>query len=221
MKLSELGESRVRGYLFVLGQSLRSFLPNEMVRDVSREIDSHIRERVDRAEAVPDERTALEAVLAELGAPLQVAQAYAAEIAIDEAVSTGRVVSVARAVFQLATSTLVGFFASLGLFVGYSFGIAFLALAVLKPIFPENVGLIADAAGHVHALGLVSPMPEGATARGGYAIIPLCFVLGLGILVGTHRLARRFLGWWKVRFGRGRRGGAAFGTGLARGQGGL
>jgi uncharacterized membrane protein len=204
VKLSETGEARVRGYLFILGQSLRSFLPGEMVKDVLREIDSHIRERADATEPVPDERIALEALLAELGPPLQVAQAYAAEIAIDEAVSTGRLLAVGRAVFHLATSTFVGFFASLGLFVGYSMGVAFLVLAVLKPIFPDNVGFIVKGAGNFD-VGFTSPLPPGAVVRGGYAVIPLFIALGLAILVGTHRGARRFLGWWRARAAR-RRG---------------
>ena len=59
MKLSEAGESRVRGYLFVLGTSLRSFLPPRVVGDALRELESHIRERVDQIASEPDERTPL------------------------------------------------------------------------------------------------------------------------------------------------------------------
>ena len=48
MKISEVGESRVRGYLFVLERSLRTFLPREVVADAAREVESHIRERLDQ-----------------------------------------------------------------------------------------------------------------------------------------------------------------------------
>lgn len=51
MKLSENGEARVRGYLFVLGQSLRSFLPHALVIESLQELESHIRERIDQTEA--------------------------------------------------------------------------------------------------------------------------------------------------------------------------
>jgi hypothetical protein len=34
---------------------------------------------------------------------------------------------------------------------------------------------------------------------GGYWVIPICLGLGLAILVGTHRGARRFLAWWRER----------------------
>jgi uncharacterized membrane protein len=89
--LSETGESRINGYLFVLERSLRSFLPPEVVRDAVREIESHLRERVLSADGAPNEREALEKILAELGPPLRVAQAYSAERTIDEAVATGRI----------------------------------------------------------------------------------------------------------------------------------
>ena len=64
MKLSESGESRVRGYLYVLERSLRTFLPAAEAMDAAREVESHIRDRVDETDGSPDERTSLERVLA-------------------------------------------------------------------------------------------------------------------------------------------------------------
>ena len=46
---------------------------------------------------MPNERDALDRVLTELGPPLRVAQAYSAERTMDEAVATGRIVPMARA----------------------------------------------------------------------------------------------------------------------------
>ena len=113
MNLTETGESRMSGYLFVLERSLRSFLEPEAVRDAVKEIASHLRERVLSADGAPNEREALERILAELGPPLRVAQAYSAERTIDEAVATGRVVPMARAMWHLAASTVIGFGAGL------------------------------------------------------------------------------------------------------------
>src|SRR5476649_1251139 len=108
MQLTDTGESRVNGYLFVLERSLKSFLPPEVVRDAVREIESHLRERIASADGAPNEREVVERILAELGPPLRVAQAYSAERTIDEAVTTGRVVPMARAVWHLAVTTLIG-----------------------------------------------------------------------------------------------------------------
>jgi uncharacterized membrane protein len=198
MKLSDVGESRVRGYLFILGRSLRSSLPGDVVADALREVESHIRECVDQAEPTPDERTALERVLAELGPPLRVAQAYAAEITVDEAVSTGRLLPITRAVWQVASSTVKGFFIGLAILTGYLFGAALVLIAALKPIFPDNVGLfVVD--GTIQGFGALFPVAPGTEVYGGYWLIPVCLLTGQIILIGTHRGAWRFLSWWRAQ----------------------
>lgn len=198
MKLTEPGESRVNGYLFVLERSLKTFLPGDVVRDAVREIESHIRERIATADGAPSERAAFEQILAELGPPLRVAQAYSAERTIDEAVATGHLVPIVRAVGQLAQKTVTGFFAALGLFIGYAMSFAFFALAALKPIFPDNVG-IQYLHGVPVGLGAHFPVSPDTDLRGGYWIIPIALFFGMGIFVATHRGARKYLGWWRGR----------------------
>lgn len=199
MQLTDAGEARIRGYLFILGRSLRSFLPREVVQDALRELESHLRERIEQVSSMPNEQAALERVLGELGPPLRVAQAYASEMAVDEAITTGGLRAVLRALWRLATTTVAGFFAALGLFSGYVFGIALLSVAALKPLFPQNVGLIV-VDGMPRAFGAIFPLPAGAEVWGGYWVIPICVVLGMGFLALTHRGARAFLGWWRGRF---------------------
>jgi hypothetical protein len=96
VNLTETGQSRVNGYLFVLERSLKTFLPIEVVRDAVREI-SHLRERIAASDGSPNEREALERILLELGPPLHVARAYSAERIVDEAIATERVVPMLRA----------------------------------------------------------------------------------------------------------------------------
>ncbi len=197
MILSPAGESRVNGYLYVLDRALRSFLPRDTAADAVREIESHVRERISTIDAVPDERAALERVLAELGAPMRVAQAYSAERTFDEAVATGRLMAILSSIRHLATTTVVGFFAALGIAIGYLTSLAFLAIAILKPIFPNNVGVQ-----FIHGLpvGLGAHFPAGdADLRGGYWVVPLAVLFALGIFTVTHRGARRFIGWMRGR----------------------
>jgi uncharacterized membrane protein len=196
MNLTDTGESRVNGYLFVLERSLKTFLPADVVRDAVREIESHLRERIATFEAGPNERAALEQILAELGPPLRVAQAYSAERTIDEAVATGRFVPTLRAVWHLASTTVAGFFMALALFTGYFASFGFFAIAVLKVIFPANVG-VQYLGGFPVGLGAHFPLAPGTDLRGGYGVIPFALFCGLGIFVGTHRGARRFLAWWR------------------------
>jgi uncharacterized membrane protein len=197
MDLSHTGESRVNGYLFVLERSLRTFLPRETANDAVREIESHLRDRIAAAAVPVDERTTLEQILAELGPPLRVAQAYSAERTLDEAVTTGRVVAILRAVGHVATTTVVGFFGGLGIFIGYLLSFAFVAVAVLKPIFPANVGIQ-----FVRGIpvGVAAQFPAAtADLRGGYWVIPIALSVGLAIFAGTQWAARSFLGWFRRR----------------------
>ena len=198
MQLTDTGESRVNGYLFVLERSLKTFLPADVVRDAVREIDSHLRERIAAADSAPNERVALEQILSELGPPLRVAQAYSAERTVEEAVATGRFVPMIRAVSHLAVSTVWGFFLAFWLFICYVISFAFFAIAILKPIFPNNVG-IQFVHGFPVGMGVHIPLEPGVQLGGGYWVIPFAAACGLGIFVGTHRGARRALARWRDR----------------------
>lgn len=200
MILSDAGESRVRGYLFVLERSLNLGLPRDVARDATREIESHVRERIAAVGSSSDERAALEQILAELGPPLRVAQAYSTERTLDEAVITGRFLPMARAIAHLAATTLFGFFAALGLLVGYFAGAALLVIGALKPIFPDNVGFwVVNGPGSMpSSLGIKFPT-DGAVPAGGNWVILVGLVFGLGFLVLTHRGAKKFLAWGRAR----------------------
>ena len=198
MNLSDIGKSRVNGYLFVLERSLKTFLPGDAARDAVCEIESHVCERIAAVDGTPTERDALETILAELGPPLRVAQAYAAERIIDEAVTTGRLIPIARAIWQVAATTFMGSLVATGLFSAYAAGIAFLVVAVMKPIFPNNVGLLI-VNGIPRSFGAQFPTPPGGTMYGGYWIIPISIACGIAVLVVTHRAARRFLTHWRER----------------------
>jgi HAAS domain-containing protein len=198
MTLTETGQSRIRGYLFILERSLRSFLPPAVAADAVREVESHILDRLDQLPPSPDERAGIERVLTELGPPLRVARAYSMEMTVDEAVATGRLGAIARGLWHIAAATIGGFVAAIGLFCGYAIGLAFVAIAVLKPIFPANVGM-AFRHGWPIAIGARFPLEPGVEMRGGYWIIPLSLTLGALVLLGTHALARRLLAHWQRR----------------------
>ena len=244
MTLTEPGESRIRGYLFVLGRSLRSFLPPEVADDAVREVESHIRERIEQVEAregprshaeaavtgaaakagenfehieggersrsraeaaVPgsaakaDERAVVERVLAELGPPLRVAQAYSQEMTLDEAVTTGRFIPMVRALWHMATTSVFGFAWVLLVFVGWTMGISFLAVAVVKVIVPNNVGIF-TLNGQFYGAGAEFALPPGIESHPfGYWVVPVSLAIGLAIVVGTQRASRRILGWIRSR----------------------
>src|SRR6187401_975710 len=141
MNLSDDGEARIRGYLFMLETSLKTFLKRDVVADAVREVESHIRERVRETEPMPNERDALNRLLDALGPPHRLARAYSAELAVDAAVSSGRLGAMARAIFVLASNTVEGFAVGVALLCGYLLSASCLLVALMKPIFPDNVGL--------------------------------------------------------------------------------
>ena len=200
MKLTEGGESRIRGYLYVFERSLRSFLSPEIAADAVREVESHIRDAVAEAGDVPDERAALEVILQRLGSPMRVAQAYSLELVMDEAAATGRLTAVLRSLFHAATTGAMGFFAAFGLFVGYAMGAAFIVVAIMKVIFPNNVGFWMTPNGILVTSGVNFPAVRGGLEfHTSYWIIPGALLTGLVLLVLTHRLARRWIAWFRNR----------------------
>jgi hypothetical protein len=191
MTLSDTGESRVRGYLFILERSLRASTSAQLAADAVREVESHIRERIAESDGTPNEREALERILQRLGSPSTVARAYSLEMIMDEAVVGGRFVAVLRSLFLSSTTGIRRFVAAYLLFVGYVGAIGFILTALLKPIFPNNVGL------WMHdgfSFGAEFPAPPGAAPLGGYWIIPISLVIGLALLIFVHRLARQWAG---------------------------
>jgi len=200
MTLSPVGEARINGYLFVLQRSLKTFLPGDSARDAVREIESHLRERIAAADGSPNERDAIEKILAELGPPLRVAQAYSLERTVDEAVATGRIVPIVRALWHLAVSTAAGFLATLAVVIGTLIGVGTIAVAIAKPFFPQNVGFfMREGDAFPHNFGGQFPIPPGERLVGGYWVIPFALAAGLFMLVLTYRGARRFLVWWRER----------------------
>ena len=199
MTLTDTGESRVRGYLYVLERSMRASVSSALAADAVREVESHIRERVAESTGMPNEREALETILNRLGSPATVARAYSLEMIMEEAAIGGRVTAVMRSLFHGAATGIAAFFTVLLLFTGYVSGLAFISIAVLKPIFPNNVGLWTHEG---FSLGGEFPAPEGLTPLGGYWIIPICLLIGLAILIGTHVAARRWIAGLRERLRR-------------------
>ena len=78
-------------------------------------------------------------------------------------------------------------------------GFGFLS-AALKPVFPRTSGWVKDGVrGSFLRLAADFSAPSNWHVVGGYWVIPLCLFIGLGLLVLTHRGARRFLAGWRSR----------------------
>ena len=199
MKLSDAGVARLRGYLWLLDRSLQSRLPRAAARDALNEIERHIDARIAETDAAGDERVALERILAELGTPLRVAQAYSADRNLDDAVETGRVFAIVRSIAHAAFATVFGFIAAIVLFTGYVSGIAFVVIGLAKPLFPNNVGIwrVNGPDSIPSSLGFKWNTTE--TPAGGDWVIAIGLGVGITLLALTHWGARAFLRWYRAR----------------------
>ncbi len=71
-------------------------------------------------------------------------------------------------------------------------------MALLKPVFPQNVGIhVRD--GLPVAFGAIFPVPPNSEVVGGYILIPIFLFAGALVLAGTHAAARAFVSWWRGR----------------------
>lgn len=205
MTLSEAGEARINGYLFLLDKSLRTFLRRDVAADAVREVESHIRERVAETEAMPNERDALNRLLDALGPPHRLARAYSTELAVDEAINTGQLIATARAILALAFHTTEGFFVGVALLCGYLLSIAFLLVALLKPIFPNNVGVF-TLNGEFRGSGFEPNLPPGTVVSHGWWLAGFSIVVGSLLLLLTHRGTKAYLARVRNRSRRAREG---------------
>jgi len=175
-------EERLRGYLLILKQSLRSFFSEERTATTVRDVDEYVRLKLSNGES-------LERVLAVIGTPVELARAYASEATVEKAVVTARPGAVFQALWVLALSRAGGFWKAYLVFVGYLGGFLLLGLGFLKPIFPDNVGILMRDG---FPVGLGAVVTPGTTeVVGGYWIIPLCLILGFLVLSVSHRAAGR------------------------------
>ena len=199
MKLGAVGEARIRGYLFMVDRSLRSSLSRDAARDAVREIERHIFARVEATDASGDERLAVERILAELGTPLRVAQAYSTDRTLDEAVLTGKLLPILRSIANAAVATVFGFIAALVLFTAYLSGAALFTIGLLKPFFPNNIGIwTVNGPGSLPTSLGIQTSPAEAPAGGNWVIL-IGIGGGLLLLAFAHLGARAFLAWLRAR----------------------
>ncbi len=192
---SESGD-RMERYLLRFRLALGN-TPEAEKKEIVSDIRCHIAERVDESDQTAVE--ALTQTLDALGSPESLAQIYRAEGLLNRAAAGSSPWLLVRATFVWALTGIEGLFALLALFVGYATALSFLACAVLKPIFPDHVGVWVDPP--LFTFGVIYSPP--ARELLGYWIIPIALVIGVSLLVLTTRcgrwLIRRFAG--KVRWG--------------------
>jgi hypothetical protein len=175
MTINGESERRIEVYLGRLRRQLRAISDTE-VRDIVEELRSHILDKAAAAGEVTD--AGIEAALAALGSPEELASEYVTDNLLARAEVSRSPLKILRSLFRWATLSVAGFFVLLGSMVGYFFGIVFVLVAIAKLFHPRTAGL------------WTYPSTDGGSE--------LSFRLGFGSApLGGHDL----LGWWVIPIG--------------------
>lgn len=180
-------DSNIEAYLEELQIRLRG-LGEANVAEVIVELRSHIEE---------SSRTdAIDAVLARLGQPAELASLYETENLFDRAArSHSSPALLFRTVARWASFSIAGAFVLFALIAGYVVAASFVLAAVVKPFAPERVGLWRLPNGDVSLrLGFLEGPPAQATELLGWSVIPL----GVAIGAVAFWLIPKF-GRWAIR----------------------
>jgi uncharacterized membrane protein len=177
---------QVEQYLSSL-QSRLAALDQAQRQEILREIEAHIRD----AAELPN--YSIEKVLQQLGSPADLAADYRDNFVIERASRSFSPVSLLRGTLRAAARGSIGLLAFLLGFVGYLGGLAFIAVAVIKPILPLRTGVWV-ANGRLKDIGVQMYVPKPPLHEvAGWWFIPLAVLAGMGLVFATTYAIRAFL----------------------------
>ncbi len=150
------------------------------------EIRSHIVERREDTSRPMDE--VVERTLNGLGAPEVLASRYRTEGLLERASTTMSPLLLLRATMRWAMTGIRGFFAFWVLFLGYFLAGGFYLCAILKPFFPDNVGLYWGP--YTYGIGVRVPTEPPSVELLGMWFPPLALACGCLCIIGTTKFVR-------------------------------
>ena len=198
MTLPDHVQRKIDAYLFHLERCLRS-LREEDAREIVQELRSHILDKV--APQGSQTPAGVDAALAGLGSPEDLAAEYLTNELVSRAQSTRSPWLVLRSMFRWASLSLGGFLLLIPSLVSYFVSVVFAWAAFFKPIHPDSTGLWMIPRGEDFELslhmGFGAPPGIGQELLGWW-IIPI----GLGLGVGLFLLTLQTDLWFLTKFRR-------------------
>jgi len=175
-------------------------LPPARRDEVLRELRAHVLDRLEQVTVPTDDdcRTVLKA----LGSPEEIARQYRVELLLKRSAWRISPWSMLRTLSRWTLTGIQGYIVFIVAMVGYMTGACFYITALLKPIFPQHVGLFVSHQG----LNIASfPDPPVGTDLAGPYFIPIAACLGFlltFLTTVTIRFVVRKFGHWKQKIGR-------------------
>jgi hypothetical protein len=184
-------QKAIDDYLVTLRRQLRDLM-DEDVREIVEEIHAHLLDKTS-GDASPEKvATALSA----LGSPQQLALRYHTDELMQRAQLSRSPQLLARSFVRWATLSLGGMAVFMLSGIGYCIGGIIFVMGLLKLFLPRQAGLNIVRDAHNYSVGFgASSGPHAGHDPIGLWLIPICLVLGSGILFATFRM-----GIWTLRF---------------------
>jgi hypothetical protein len=191
MTLTTESQKTIEAYLATLRKELRELM-DEDARDIVEEIRAHILDKT----SGDDSAQAVDATLAALGTPRQLAVRYRTDELLQRAQLSRSPAMVLRSILRWATLSFVGLLVFVLSGIGYCVGGILVVIGLLKAFLPHKAGLNIDYdPGHSFSAGFgAGSGPHTGHDPIGLWLIPICLVLGGGILLLTFRF-----GSWSLR----------------------
>jgi uncharacterized membrane protein len=201
MTITGESQQKIDDYLGRLRARLRGVKDDE-VREIVEELRSHVIDKA-TASATQENSTervtvvaveaAVDAALAALGSPEELARQYTTDNLLAQAEASRSPMKVLHGLFQWATLSLAGLFVLLGSVVGYFFGVVFILVAMAKLFHSHTAGLwiLPSGGGDTEfsfRLGFGSA-PIGGRDVLGWWIVPIGWLAGLGLVMLTTHIA--------------------------------
>jgi len=182
-------QQKIESYLSRLRQHLRG-LRSEDAREIVEELRSHISDKAAASGEITP--AGVDAALASLGAPEELASQYTTDDLFARAEVTRSPLRILESLFRWASLSVAGFLVLLTSIVGYFLGGALMWCAVLKLIHPQTAGLWVFPHGADTEISLrlgFGSLPVGGRDVLGWWIVPLGLVVGCGLVLLTTHLA--------------------------------
>jgi uncharacterized membrane protein len=178
----EQGQAHLDTYLAQVHRHLHG-LSDAEARETLAELRAHVLDRTD-GQLSP---AAVEAAIAALGSPRDVARLNVTERVANALEANRSPLSVLHATGRLARLSLQGFVAFLVSLSGYALAAGFFVTALVKPFAPTRAGLwILPADDLSFSLGVVDHSPMAREVLGWW-IVPIGLVVGVGLAWLTWR----------------------------------
>jgi hypothetical protein len=188
---AHLPRAQIDVYLARLRRALDG-LPAADIEEIVRELRGHIAERAMEAQSAQPDGAPIEYILQDLGAPENIAAAYRDDALVARARTTFSPALIFRTTLRWASRTARGFLVFFVALIGYGVGLSLVTCALLKPLFPDNIGLWISR--HGMDLGFQTPRPAGPELLGWW-IIPLGLIGSAAFILGSTVFLR-----WMLRY---------------------